>query len=188
MSVTKGAVAGLLILDSPVWADDRGSFREWFRLSELREAGVDFATSQANLSHSVRGVVRGLHYSLAPQGQAKVVTCVAGTLEDVIVDVRVGSPTYGAVEVVTLSGDLGRSVVLPVGVAHGFCVTSEHATLAYLLSSPYNAAFELEINPFDAQVGVAWALSGDPVVSEKDARAPSLAQRRAANELPTYQP
>jgi dTDP-4-dehydrorhamnose 3,5-epimerase len=188
VSLTSGAVAGLVIIDSPVWADDRGFFREWFRLPELREAGYDFATSQANLSHSVRGVVRGLHYSLAPEGQAKVVTCVAGTLEDVIVDVRVGSPTYGAVEVVTLSGDLGRSVVLPIGVAHGFCVTSERATLAYLLSSPYNAPFELEINPFDAQVGVAWALSGDPIVSEKDARAPSLAQRRAANELPTYQP
>jgi dTDP-4-dehydrorhamnose 3,5-epimerase len=188
VSLTRGAVAGLVVLDSPVWADDRGFFREWFKLSELHEAGADFTAHQANLSQSVRGVVRGLHYSLAPEGQAKVVTCVAGTLEDVIVDVRVGSPTYGAIEVVTLAGDLGRSVVLPAGVAHGFCVTSEDATLAYLLSSPYNEPFELEINPFDAQIGVAWALSGEPIVSAKDAAAPSLAQRRAANELPLYHP
>lgn len=188
MTLSGGAVAGLVILDSPVWADDRGFFREWFKWSELHETGYDFATSQANLSRSVRDVVRGLHYSLAPEGQAKVVTCVAGTLEDVIVDVRVGSPTFGAVDVVSLSGDLGRSVVLPAGVAHGFCVTSEDATLAYLLSSPYNAPFELEISPFDKEIGVAWPLTGEPIVSEKDAGAPSLTQRREANELPTYHP
>ena len=139
------AVDGLIVMDSPVWADDRGFFREWFRLADLNGAG--FTARQANLSRSVRGVVRGLHYSLAPEGQAKVVTCVDGTLEDVIVDVRVGSPTFGAVEVVTLAGELGRSVLLPAGVAHGFCVTSEVATLAYLLSSPYNAALRARDQP-----------------------------------------
>ncbi|MDE3064762.1 MAG: dTDP-4-dehydrorhamnose 3,5-epimerase family protein [Acidobacteriota bacterium] len=186
MTLSNRAVSGLAVIDSPVWADDRGFFREWLRVAELEAAGVDFTARQANLSHSVRGVVRGLHYSLAPEGQAKVVTCVAGTLEDVIVDVRVGSPTYGAVEVVTLAGDLGRSVYLPEGVAHGFCVTSDTATLAYLLSSPYNADFELEIDPFDAALGITWALSGPPIVSAKDAAAPSLAQRRAAGELPRF--
>ncbi len=184
MSEAARAVDGLVVMDSPVWADDRGFFREWFRLADLNGAG--FTARQANLSRSVRGVVRGLHYSLAPEGQAKVVTCVDGTLEDVIVDVRVGSPTFGAVEVVTLAGDLGRSVLLPAGVAHGFCVTSEVATLAYLLSSPYNAPYELEINPFDNEIGITWALSGEPIVSDKDAAAPSLAQRRAAGELPLY--
>jgi dTDP-4-dehydrorhamnose 3,5-epimerase len=184
VSGTPRAVDGLIVMDSPVWADDRGFFREWFRLGDLNGAG--FTARQANLSRSVRGVVRGLHYSLAPEGQAKVVTCVDGTLEDVIVDVRVGSPTFGAVEVVTLAGDLGRSVLLPAGVAHGFCVTSEVATLAYLLSSPYNAPYELEINPFDSEIGIAWALEGEPIVSDKDAAAPSLAARRAAGELPLY--
>lgn len=186
VNLSPRAVEGLVVMESPVLADDRGFFREWFKLPDLEGAGVSFVARQANLSRSVRGVVRGLHYSLAPEGQAKVVTCVDGTLEDVIVDVRVGSPTFGAVEVVTLAGDLGRSVLLPAGVAHGFCVTSEVATLAYLLSSPYNAQCELEINPFDAEIGVTWALSGDPIVSDKDAAAPSLSARRAAHELPLY--
>jgi dTDP-4-dehydrorhamnose 3,5-epimerase len=186
VNLSPRAVAGLVVLDSPVWADDRGFFREWFQGPDLAAAGVVFVAQQANLSRSVRGVVRGLHYSLAPEGQAKVVTCVDGTLEDVIVDVRVGSPTFGAVEVVTLAGELGRSVYLPAGVAHGFCVTSESATLAYLLSSPYNAEVELEIDPFDAAIGITWAFSGDPIVSEKDAAAPSLAERRAAGQLPLY--
>jgi dTDP-4-dehydrorhamnose 3,5-epimerase len=186
VNVSPRAVSGLAVLDSPVWGDDRGFFREWFQLPDLAAGGIDFVARQANLSRSVRGVVRGLHYSLAPEGQAKVVTCVDGTLEDVIVDVRVGSPTFGAVEVVTLAGDLGRSVYLPAGVAHGFCVTSESATLAYLLSSPYNAPYELEIDPFDAAIGVTWALAGEPIVSAKDAAAPSLAERRAAGQLPAY--
>ncbi len=188
MSDEERLVAGLVILDAPVWGDERGFFREWFKLPDLAGRGLDFRAHQANLSRSVRGVVRGLHYSVAPEGQAKVVTCVDGSLDDVVVDVRVGSPTFGAVEVVTLRGDLGRSVLLPAGVAHGFCVTSEVATLAYLLSSPYNAPFELEIDPFDPELAIPWPLAGEPIVSAKDAAAPSLAARRAADELPHYSP
>lgn len=186
MNVTELAIAGLLVLDSPVHGDDRGYFREWFKAGDLEDADVHFQTRQANLSLSSRDVVRGLHYSLAPEGQAKVVTCVFGELDDVIVDVRVGSPTFGRVEIVHLAHNLGRSVHLPAGVAHGFCVTSEHAALSYLLSSPFNAPFELEINPFDGDLKVVWPLSGEPIVSAKDASAPSLAERLAANELPTF--
>lgn len=186
MNVTELAIPGLLVLDSAVHADDRGYFREWFKAGDLEEAGVHFPTRQANLSLSSRDVVRGLHYSLAPEGQAKVVTCVFGELDDVIVDVRMGSATFGRVEIVHLAHNLGRSVHLPAGVAHGFCVTSEHAALSYLLSSPFNAPFELEINPFDVDLKVAWPLSGEPIVSAKDAAAPSLAERLAAGELPTF--
>jgi NDP-hexose 3,5-(Or5-) epimerase len=115
-----------------------------------------------------------------------VVTCAFGELDDVIVDVRVGSATFGQVEIVHLSADEGWSVLLPVGVAHGFCVTSEIAALCYLLSSGFNAGFELEIDPFDPQIGVAWSVSAEPIVSAKDAQAPSLAERLAANELPQF--
>jgi dTDP-4-dehydrorhamnose 3,5-epimerase len=180
------AIPGVYVLESPVWADERGFFREWFRGPEFLEVGYDFGVAQANLSTSVRNVVRGLHYSLAPVGQAKVVTCVHGALDDVIVDIRVGSPTYGRVEVVALAGDQGRTVLLPVGVAHGLCVTSEIATIAYLLSSPFNAALELEIDPFDIELNVAWNLEGEAIVSAKDRAAPSLAQRREAGELPRF--
>ena len=186
MKLRELSIPGLLVLESPVHGDDRGFFREWFKLGDVEAAGVSFHTEQANLSMSSRDVVRGLHYSLAPQGQAKVVTCVFGELDDVIVDVRVGSPSFGFVEVVHLSASDGRSVLLPAGVAHGFCVTSETAALSYLLSSPFNAPFEVEIDPFDREINVPWTIHGEPLLSPKDAAAPSLAARLAANELPAF--
>jgi len=180
------SIPGLFVLESPVWGDDRGSFREWFKDEDFADAGIDFRARQANLSISKRNVVRGLHYSMAPEGQAKVVTCAHGALDDVIVDIRVGSPTFGTFEVVHLAAGEDRSVYVPAGVAHGFCVTSEVGALTYLLSSPFNASLELEINPFDSDINVPWAISGEAVVSPKDAAAPSLHERREANELPLY--
>lgn len=186
VKLTELSIPGLFLLESPVWGDDRGFFREWFKFSDFAASGVDFQARQANLSMSSRDVVRGLHYSLAPEGQAKVVTCVFGELDDVIVDVRVGSPAFGRVEVVSLSASEERSVLLPAGVAHGFCVTSDHAALSYLLSSPFNAAMELEIDPFDAAINVPWSLRGEPIVSAKDRGAPSLADRMAHGQLPPF--
>ncbi len=186
MNLRELEIAGLFVAESRVFGDDRGFFREWFKLSDFAEVGLNFSTEQSNLSMSTRNVVRGLHYSMSPRGQAKVVTCVYGTLDDVIVDIRVGSPTFGRVVTVPLASEQGTTVVLPAGVAHGFCVTSETAALSYLLSSPYDAPRELEINPLDPDIAVHWALSGEAILSEKDAAAPSLAERRAAGELPTY--
>ena len=186
MNVTELSIPGLWHLESPVWSDERGFFREWFKQSDLEERGVSFDARQANFSMSRRNVVRGLHYSLAPEGQAKVVTCVLGEIDDVIVDVRVGSPTFGRFEVVRLSAESSSSVLIPAGAAHGFCVLSETAGLSYLLSSPFNAPFELEIDPFDAQIGVAWNFSGEAVLSAKDRTAPSLAARLASDELPRF--
>ena len=186
MIATELSIPGTYLLESPVHADDRGFFREWFSLPDLVTAGLSFDAQQANLSVSKRDVVRGFHYSIAPQGHAKLVTCALGEFDDVIVDIRVGSPTFGTVEVVSLAVDAGRSVLLPVGVAHGFCVTSDLAAICYLLSSPFNGPMELEIDPFDPDINVAWQLRGGAIVSEKDAHAPSLAQRRAADELPLF--
>jgi dTDP-4-dehydrorhamnose 3,5-epimerase len=180
------SIAGLYLLESPVWSDNRGYFREWYKQSDFEASGVVFPIQQGSLSMSKRGVIRGLHYSLAPEGQAKLVTCMYGELDDVIVDIRVGSPTYGQQELIHLSADEERSVLVPAGAAHGVCITSELAVLTYLLSSPFNAPVELEINPFDKEINVPWAFVGEAVVSEKDAAAPSLAQRRSANELPIY--
>lgn len=185
-SSTALSIDGALILSSPRWPDERGSFREWFQSSTVESLGVPFPIAQANLSTSRRGVIRGLHYSIAPEGQAKLVTCAYGALVDVLVDVRVGSPTYGRVEMVELDADGDRSVYLPAGVAHGFGVTSELAALCYLLSSPFNAAAELEIDPFDPELSIRWPLTGEALLSDKDRRAPRLAARRAAGQLPTY--
>jgi dTDP-4-dehydrorhamnose 3,5-epimerase len=186
MNLTELSIPGLFLLESPVWGDSRGYFREWFKRSDVEASNVVFEIQQANLSMSKRNVIRGLHYSLVPGGQAKLVTCTYGELFDVVVDIRVGSPTYGKVEIVHLSADEERSVLLPGDVAHGFCVTSELGALTYLLSSPFNAPLELEIDPFDQDINVAWPVTGEPVVSAKDAQAPSLAQRLERNELPLY--
>jgi dTDP-4-dehydrorhamnose 3,5-epimerase len=178
------SIPGAFVLESSVWEDDRGFFREWFKRSDLEAAGVDFPIQQANLSMSKRNVVRGLHYSLAPEGQAKLVTCAYGELDDVLVDVRMGSKAYGRVEVVHLSAEEERSVLIPTGVAHGFCVTSEIGALTYLLSSPFNAAMELEVNPFDKVLNIPWPLTDDAITSEKDAKAPTLMRRLWSGELP----
>jgi dTDP-4-dehydrorhamnose 3,5-epimerase len=180
------SIPGLFVLESPVWSDDRGSFREWFKDEDFQAAGVTFHARQSNLSISKKNVVRGLHYSMAPDGQAKVVTCAHGELDDVIVDIRVGSPTFGQHEVVHLAAGEERSVYVPAGVAHGFCVTSETGALTYLLSSPFNAPFELEINPFDAELNVGWTIDGEAIVSPKDAGAPTFRERLDAKELPLF--
>ncbi len=186
MDLVETDIVGCFVADSRVFADDRGFFREWFKAGDFADVGVSFSAEQSNLSHSTRNVVRGLHYSLAPRGQAKVVTCVFGTLDDVIVDIREGSPSFGRVVVVPLGADLGRTVYLPAGVAHGFCATSDLAALAYLLSSPYDPAHELEIHPMDSSLGVPWPLSGEALLSAKDAAAPSLDARRAQDQLPRF--
>jgi dTDP-4-dehydrorhamnose 3,5-epimerase len=186
VNVTELSIPGAYVLDSAVWGDERGFFREWFKRPDLDALGISFAIEQANLSMSRRGVLRGLHYSIAPEGQSKLVTCAFGELDDVIVDVRIGSPTFGRVEVVRLAADEERSVLLPAGAAHGFCVRSEHAALSYLLSSSFNPSMELEINPFDETLDVPWRLDEPAIMSEKDAAAPSLSDRIASGELPTY--
>lgn len=186
MNVTELSIAGAYLIESPVWGDDRGYFREWFKESDLDAAGVSFPIQQANLSMSRRGVIRGLHYSLAPGGQAKLVTCAYGEVVDVIVDIRVGSPTFGKFETVHLAANEERSVLVPAGAAHGFCVTSEVAALTYLLTSPFNAELELEINPFDESIGIEWPLTGEPIVSAKDAQAPTLADRLREGQLPQH--
>jgi dTDP-4-dehydrorhamnose 3,5-epimerase len=180
------SIEGLFVLEAPVWPDDRGFFREWFSAEALQVVGAGYEITQANFSHSEQNVIRGLHYSIAPEGQAKIVNCVYGNVLDVVVDIREGSPTYGVVELIPLSGDKGAVTVLPTGVAHGFSVQSQSAGVAYLLSSPYSPTFELGIKPLDPEIGVEWALLGEAILSEKDRGAPTLAQRAAAGQLPAY--
>lgn len=186
MELVELSLRGVYRLESPVWGDDRGFFREWFKAPDFSAAGLNFEMRQANLSRSSRNVVRGLHYSVAPEGQAKVVTCAEGELVDVMVDLREGSPTFGRHESVTLRGGDGVSLYLPTGIGHGFCATSDEAVLVYMLSSPYNPAMELEVHPFDDELAIRWPLSGDAVLSPKDAAAPTMASRRGDGTLATY--
>lgn len=186
MEIETLGLEGVYRLTSPVWGDDRGFFREWLKMPDLEPAGIEFVARQANLSRSSRNVVRGLHYSVAPEGQAKVVTCAEGELVDVMVDLRVGSPTFGRHESVVLRGGDGVSLFLPSGIGHGFCAQSEEAVLVYLLSSPYNPACELEVHPFDVDLRVEWPLTGEPILSAKDAAAPTFRERQTNGTLPLF--
>jgi dTDP-4-dehydrorhamnose 3,5-epimerase len=141
--------------------------------------------AQANLSTSTRDVVRGVHFADVPPGQAKYVTCLSGTVLDVAVDIRVGSPTFGAWEAVLLDDEERRAVYLAEGLGHAFCALTEGATVAYLCSSTYRPGHEHGIDPLDPELAISWP-AGTPLLSAKDAAAPSLAEARAAGLLPHY--
>jgi dTDP-4-dehydrorhamnose 3,5-epimerase len=167
-------------------SDPRGTFLEWYRFDTLAAAvGHPLDLAQANLSVSARDVVRGIHFADVPPGQAKYVICMAGAVLDVVVDLRVGSPTFGQWESVRLDDEKRRAVYLAEGLGHGFCALSERATVAYLCSSTYRPGHEHGINPLDPELGIAWPAAA-PLLSAKDAAAPTFAEAREVGLLPHY--
>lgn len=179
-------IEGAWLAESPVWSDERGFFREWFKAEDVLAAiGIDFSIQQANISQSKRGVIRGIHYSLAPQGQAKWVTCVSGSIQDVIVDIRPSSSTFGTWIEVELKGDSGNAVFISEGLGHGFLALEESTAVAYLVSSPFSPNDEFEINPLDEKIGINWGMDLSSIkISDKDKIAPTLAERLAEGKLP----
>jgi dTDP-4-dehydrorhamnose 3,5-epimerase len=167
--------------------DPRGLFMEWFRVDHLAaELGHPFTLAQANMSVSARGVVRGIHFADVPPGQAKYVTCVRGAVLDVVVDIRVGSPTFGQWEGVRLDEVDRRAVYISEGLGHGFCALTDDATLSYLCSTTYAPEREHGIHPLDPRLGIEWP-TDEPLVSAKDAAAPGLEEAAAAGLLPEYE-
>ena len=176
------------VAEPVVHADDRGEFLEWFRADRLFEAaGRRVETLQGNLSTSGRGTVRGLHFADVPPGQAKYVTVVAGSVLDVLVDLRVGSPTFGAVEHIELDAVGHRAVFVPEGVGHLFAVTSESATVCYLATDVYRPDSEHAITPLDPQLGIELPDLGTPTISPRDQAAPTLEAALASGLLPTWE-
>jgi dTDP-4-dehydrorhamnose 3,5-epimerase len=179
-------IAGAFEVTPALHGDSRGTFLEWYRFDALAAAvGHPLDLAQANLSTSARDVVRGIHFADVPPGQAKYVTCVSGSVLDVVVDIRVGSPTFGAWEGVLLDDEERRAVYLAEGLGHGFCALTEGATVAYLCSSTYRPGHEHGIDPLDPELGIVWPATV-PLLSTKDAAAPSLAEARATDLLPRY--
>jgi dTDP-4-dehydrorhamnose 3,5-epimerase len=180
------AVPGAVAVTPAVHPDERGTFFEWFRVDGFAEAtGVDFTMRQANVSTSRRGVLRGVHFADVPPGQAKFVTCMAGSVVDFVVDIRVGSPTFGTWDAVVLDAREPQSVYIPEGLGHAFLSLEEGSTVAYLLSSPYAPGAEHGIDPLDPQLGLD--LRGiDVILSEKDRGAPSLAEAAEQGLLPLW--
>jgi dTDP-4-dehydrorhamnose 3,5-epimerase len=188
MDFTPLGIEGAWLAESPIWKDDRGFFREWFKYEEVKTAtGQDFGIEQANISLSSAGTLRGIHYSIAPRGQAKWITCVSGSIQDVIVDIRPDSKTFGKWVDVELKGDSGKAVFISGGLGHGFLALEENSAVAYLVSAPFSPTDEYEINPLDEKIMINWGMETHQLrISEKDLRAPSLEERLATGVLPNF--
>jgi dTDP-4-dehydrorhamnose 3,5-epimerase len=169
-------------------ADDRGLFLESFRGDKLAEViGHRPHIVQTNVSVSSRGTVRGIHFADVPPSQAKYITALTGSLVDYVVDIRVGSPTFGQWDSVLLDAVDRRAVYLPEGMGHAFAALEDNTTAMYLVTAPYTPSREHGIHPLDPQVGLT--LPGgmeSPLLSPKDQAAPSLAEARELGLLPTY--
>jgi dTDP-4-dehydrorhamnose 3,5-epimerase len=188
MEIRELKVPGALEITPKVFGDDRGSFHEWFKTDLFEEAtGHSFGLKQANCSVSAKGVLRGIHFADVPPGQAKYVKCLTGAILDVIVDIRVGSPTFGVWDAVRLDAVDRRSVYLAEGLGHGFLSLEDHSTVVYLCSEGYAPSREHEVHPLDPEIGIAWPdLGVEPVLSDKDKAAPTLAEASEAGLLPSY--
>ncbi|MEV0219878.1 dTDP-4-dehydrorhamnose 3,5-epimerase [Streptomyces sp. NPDC050704] len=169
-------------------SDRRGSFFELHRHRQVIEAtGRPFPVAQVNFSSSRRGTLRGIHGTLTPPGQAKVVTCVRGAVLDVVVDTRLGSPTFGMYDMTRLDAESGAAVYLSEGLGHGFLALTDDACVCYLCSSEFVPGSQVDINALDPQLGIPWGLTEQPLMSDKDASAMTLAEAGAAGLLPTYE-
>jgi dTDP-4-dehydrorhamnose 3,5-epimerase len=180
-------IDGGYVFTPRIYPDNRGTFHEWFRAGEfLQDVGYRFDLAQANCSVSRRGVLRGIHFTDVPPGQAKYVVCASGSVLDVIVDLRVGSPTYLRWESVQLDDESRRGVFLAEGLGHGFMALSPQATVMYLCSTGYAPGIERGVHPLDPEIGIAWPGDVEMILSDKDAAAPSAREAEQAGVLPLY--
>jgi dTDP-4-dehydrorhamnose 3,5-epimerase len=188
VKATELDIDGAWVFEPPSFPDSRGVFAAPFQGAAFREAlGFDLRVAQTNHSVSARGVIRGVHFADTPPGQAKYVYCPAGRLLDVIVDVRVGSPTFGEHAAVELDSQSMRAVYLSEGLGHAFVALTEGTVMAYLCSTGYNPGGEHGVSPLDPALGLPWPDDLAPILSDKDRDAPSLAEARDAGLLPSYE-
>jgi dTDP-4-dehydrorhamnose 3,5-epimerase len=186
MTFRELSVPGAWEITPRLLRDHRGTFYEWFTDREFSAAaGHRFDMRQANCSVSAAGVLRGLHFAELPPSQAKYVTCVRGAVFDVVVDIRVGSPTFGSWDSVLLDDVDRRSVYLAEGLAHGFVALQDDSTVMYLCSEEYAPQREHTISPTDPALSITWP-AVDLALSERDREAQTLDQARAAGLLPTW--
>ncbi len=183
MKVIPGRLPEVRIIEPQVLGDARGFFYESYNEPRYREIGIDRRFVQLNVSRSLRGVLRGLHYQW-PNPQGKLVRVLEGEVYDVAVDIRRGSPRFGKWAAVMLTAANHRHFWIPEGFAHGFCVVSEYATFAYQCTALYNASADAGIYWNDAALAIDWPLS-EPLLSDKDSQLPRL-EEVSAERLPAY--
>lgn len=184
MNIVSTDIDGVLIIEPDVFKDNRGFFLETYQKKRYAAAGINSDFIQDNLSYSVRGTLRGLHYQL-PNAQAKMVQVLKGEIYDVAVDIRRGSPSFGQWIGVHLSDDNKRQLFIPEGFAHGFCVLSETALFIYKCSDYYTPESEKGILWSDPELDINWPVN-DPILSEKDGRYICLSKVEYEN-LPVYE-
>ena len=166
-------ISGVIVIDPPVFADDRGFFMESYKRSEFAAAGINEAFVQCNQSKSARGILRGLHYQKNPKAQAKLVRALSGEIYDVAVDLRKGSSTYGKWTTVILSAENKKMLFVPIGFAHGFCVTSADAEMLYMTTEEYAPDLEAGVLWDDPDLAIEWPVA-NPVLSARDHAWPRL--------------
>ena len=183
MKIIDTNLEGVLIIETAVFEDSRGFFMETYHKQRYRDSGIDPPFVQDNLSSSVRGTLRGLHYQ-HPHAQAKLVQVILGEIFDVVVDIRKGSPTFGQWNGVNLSDKNKRQLFIPKGFAHGFCVLSEMAYFSYKCTGFYNPYDEGGIKWADPDLDIKWPVK-DPILSHKDKQYPCL-KDIPSERLPLY--
>ena len=181
MTVNHLDIPGAWVYTPRQFLDDRGIFFEWFQDSTFLEAsGHSFTLAQANCSISSKGTLRGIHFADVPPGQRKYVTCITGSALDVLVDLRIGSPTFGQWRKVQLDTIDRRVISIPNGVGHAFIALEDNTTIVYLCDQRYNPEGEHEIYPLDTEIGIEWTLGIEPLLSPKDEAAPRFNEVKGA--------
>ena len=183
MKVIETDLPGCLIIEPQVFGDERGFFYESYNQDKWLAHGLQRSFVQGNVSSSVRGVLRGLHYQW-PKPQGKLVSVTEGEVWDVAVDIRRGSPTFGRWTAVVLNADNKRQFWIPEGFAHGFATLSEGAVFSYLCTATYDRECDAGIRWNDADLAIDWPIA-EPLLSDKDARAPFLSEV-APDRLPAF--
>ncbi|MBF6063714.1 dTDP-4-dehydrorhamnose 3,5-epimerase family protein [Nocardia terpenica] len=188
MQSRKLAVEGAVEFTPRVFSDERGMFVSPFQESVFAEAVGRplFTVRQTSYSRSRRGTVRGIHYTATPPGAHKYVCCVQGKALDIVVDIRVGSPTFGRFDVLTLDPENFRAVYFPLGVGHAFVALADDTVMSYTLSTSYVAENELALAVLDPELALPIPGDIEPILSDRDRVAPTLAEAKAAGLLPDY--
>ncbi len=169
MKIIKTKIEGLLIIEPQVFGDERGFFLETYNQEKYKEAGVKYDFVQDNLSKSVQGVLRGLHYQINPFAQGKLVQVIQGAVLDVAVDIRFGSPTFGQYVSVELNEKNKKQFWVPPGFAHGFISLKDGTVFSYKCTGLYSPESERGIKWNDPDLNIDWKIK-DPIVSEKDGK------------------
>ena len=188
MNIRELSIPGAYEITPKQFGDDRGVFFEWYRFDRLAEVvGHPLDLRQGNGSVSRRGVVRGIHFAEIPRGQAKYVTVGHGAVLDFVIDIRIGSPTFGQWDSVLLDTVDLRAVYVAEGLGHCFVALTDDARVSYLVSDVYNPSAEHAINPLDPEVGLVFPPeAGELVLSPKDTEAPGLGDAAASGLLPNW--